>query len=286
MRNVFIFLVFKVSLEDTMSNNKLLRLGERELQLVFAFEERGQRIFTIKDAKTVLGGSDASVKNVLKRLAVKKRVIRIERGKYLFVPMRAGREGWWSEESFAVIPYLVGKSDYYIGLLTALHYWGMTEQIPLVVYVVMRKRKKCLKAFGMNYVFVNMELGDFQVVESSGTKVNMSSREQTILDCLAHPEYSLGVAGVSQALNSAGRGLDWLKLVRLCLKEKEVVRRRLGYLLELTGKEKQARKLEARFKGFTWLDPTLEKRRLGYSKKWGLILNVSKERLLEYERGY
>lgn len=285
-RKVFILLVFKVSLSDTMSKKKLLRLGERELQLIFAFEERKQRIFTTGDAKKTLGGSDASVKNVLKRLAAKKRIIRIERGKYLFAPMESGKQGLWSEDSFAAVPHLVGKSGYYIGLLTALHYWGMTEQIPLVVYVVTKKRKKSMKAFGARYVFVNMKLGDSMEAEFAGTKVRISSREQTILDGLAHPEYSLGVAGISQGISSARGELDWLKLASLCLKEKDAVRRRLGYLLELIGEGKHARKLEKRFNGFSWLDPSSEKRRLSYSKKWGLILNDSKESLLEYQRGY
>jgi len=269
-----------------MINKKLLRFGERELKLIFAFEERKQRIFSISDAKKTLGGSDASVKNVLKRLAAKRRVIRIERGKYLFAPMESGKEGLWSEDSFAAVPYLEGKGDYYIGLLTALHYWGMTEQIPIVVYVITKKKKKSMEAFGARYVFVNMKLGNSEEKEFAGTKVKISSREQTILDCLAHPEYSLGIAGISQGISSVRKELDWPKLVRLCLKEKEVVRRRLGYLLELIGEGKHARKLKKRFKGLVWLDPSSEKMRLGYSKEWGLILNVSKERLLEYQRGY
>ena len=46
------------------NEKKILRLGERELQLLFAFEERKQGLFTIGEAKEILGGSDASVKTV------------------------------------------------------------------------------------------------------------------------------------------------------------------------------------------------------------------------------
>lgn len=269
-----------------MSDKKIYRFGEKELQLIFAFEEQKQRIFTVKDAKGALGGSNASVRNVLKRLKAKNRIIRIERGKYLFAPMESGKEGTWSEDSFAAVPALVGEGDYYIGLLTALNYWEMTEQMPIVVYVVTRKKKKSLEAFGARYIFVNMKRGDCEQIEILGRKVNVSSREQTILDCLRHPKYSLGVSEVVKGISAVRRGLNWAKLVRLCLTEKETVRRRLGYLLELLGEVNCAKRLEKRFSGFAWLDPHAEKKRLGYSKKWGLIINVSRENLLEFKGGY
>ncbi|MFH0817895.1 MAG: type IV toxin-antitoxin system AbiEi family antitoxin [Candidatus Micrarchaeota archaeon] len=269
-----------------MSEQKILRLGERELQLLFAFEERKQGLFTIGEAKEILGGSDASVKNVLQRLKAKKRVIRIERGKYLFAPMESGREGHWSEHSLVLVPALVGKSDYYVGLLTALNYWSMTEQIPIVIFVITKKKKRGLEAFGAKYVFVNMKLGGYEKVKILGKTVNVSSREQTILDCLSHPEYSLGVSEVAKGIHAADKELDWPKLAELCLREKEVVRRRLGYLLELLGKRNAAKKLEKKFKGFAWLDPHLSKKRLGYSKRWGLILNSSEQDLFEFQRGY
>lgn len=268
-----------------MRDKKLLRFGERELQLLFAFEERKQRLFTVKEAKEILGGSDASVKNILKRLKAKKRIARIERGKYLFAPMESGKEGHWSEHSLVLVPTLVGDSGYCVGLLTALNYWGMTEQIPIVVFVITKKKKKNLEAFGAKYVFVNMELGDYERVKILGKAINISSREQTILDCLAHPEYSLGVSEVAKAVHSADKELKWHKLVGLCLREKEVVRRRLGYLLELLGKRNVAKKLEKKFGGFAWLDPHLERKRLGYSRRWGLILNASEQDLLEFQRG-
>jgi len=269
-----------------MKDEKLFRLGEREMKLIFAFEESERHLFTTSEAKKILGGSDASVKNVLKRLAKKKRILRIERGKYLFAPLKSGREGIWSEHSFVLVPELAGSADYYIGFLTALNYWGMTEQIPRTVFVVTRKKKKGLEAFGASYVFVNMKLGEHAGIELLGTKINVSTREQTILDCLAHPEYSLGVAEVAKGINAARKELDWNKLMKLCAKEKEIVQRRLGYLLELLGMKKHARKLEKTFVGFVWLDPHTTKKRLAYSKKWGLILNVSTDELLEFMRGY
>ena len=269
-----------------MKEKKILRLGERELQLIFAFEERKQRLFTTKDAKAVLGGTDASVKNVLKRLKAKRRILHVERGKYLFAPMESGKEGLWTEESLAAVPFLVGGDDYCVGLLTALNYWGMTEQIPIVVYVITRKKKKGLEAFGARYVFVNMEVGDWVEREFSGAKVRISSVEQTIIDSLAMPRYALGVAEVAKGINAARKVIDWEKLTRLARAGKGVARRRLGFVLETMGLKKQSKALEEKFAGFSWLDPHWEKRRLGYSKKWGLMLNVPKEDLLEFKNGH
>ena len=192
----------------------------------------------------------------------------------------------WSEDSFCVVPALVGKNEYYLGLLTAMNYWGMTEQIPIVVYVITNKKKKSLEAFGSKYVFVNIGLGDYEQAEFQGVKINISSKEQTILDCLSHPEYSLGISEVAKAIHTVKKEIDWNKLLKLCSNQKDVVRRRLGYLLEILGEKKYASKLAKSFKGFVWLDPHAEKKRLSYSKKWGIILNVRKEDLLEFQRGY
>jgi predicted transcriptional regulator of viral defense system len=269
-----------------MKENKILRFGEMELKLIFAFEERNQRTFTTGDAKRILRSTDASAKNVLKRLARKGRAIRIERGKYLFAPMAAGKAGKWGEDSLCLVPALVGAGEYYVGLLTALNYWEMTEQIPLIVYVVTKKKKKPLSAFGMKYVFVNMKIGEYGQEEVRGVKLNISSREQAILDCLSRPEYSLGIAEVAKAIHAARKEMDWGRLVGLCLMGKDAVRRRLGYLLEALGEKKRAARLAKKCRGFVWLDPHAEKKRLGYSRKWGVILNVREQDILEFERGY
>ena len=55
----------------------------------------------------------------------------------------------------------------------------------------------------------------------------------------------------------------------------DAVRRRLGFVLEMTDLAPSLRKRLARdFSGFRWLDPSGASSRYGYSMEWGLILNV------------
>ncbi|MCX6777400.1 MAG: type IV toxin-antitoxin system AbiEi family antitoxin domain-containing protein [Candidatus Micrarchaeota archaeon] len=264
-----------------------MNFGEMELRLIFSLEQKKDHLFSMGDAKRILGSSDASVWNVLKRLMKKKRVIRLQRGAYLFAPLRSGEDGLWSEDAFRVVPSLVNGSDYYIGFVSAMSYWGMTEQLPIVVYVALKRQKRSLEAVQARFVFVRKKrLGDFVPVSFGGTMANVSSVEQTIWDGLSFPEYCLGIAGVAKAVWFMRKTIDWQKLLLLAKDEKSAVRRRLGYLLELLGFKKHTRGLEGEFVGYSWLEPSGQKREFEYSKKWGLKLNAKTRDLLEFMEGY
>lgn len=266
---------------------KIKAFGAVELRLIFALEQRKRHLFTTKDAKRILKSSDASVWNVLKRLMKKKRVIRLQRGVYLFAPLRSGEKGLWTEDAFAIVPSLVKGENHYVGFVSAMHYWGMTEQLPLVVYVVLTRQKRDLKAVQTRFVFVKKKrLGDVVSVDVGGTALNVSSIEQTILDGLAFPQYALGLVGVAKAIWTSRKKTDWNKLVKLAKKEKSVVQRRLGFLLELLGFKKIAKALEKKFVGFSWLAPLGQKQIFTYSKKWGLKVNENKTGLLAFQEGF
>ena len=64
----------------------------------------------------------------------------------------------------------------------------------------------------------------------------ISDLERTLIDGLKHPRYSGGVPAVVRALAQRGPSLDIEYLVRQALRlDIDTVKRRLGYLLELTG---------------------------------------------------
>ncbi|OIO21234.1 hypothetical protein AUJ17_02775 [Candidatus Micrarchaeota archaeon CG1_02_47_40] len=262
---------------------KIKRFGEMELRLMFTLEQRENQLFSIADAKRILGSSDASVWNVLKRLMKKRRVIRLQRGAYLFAPLRSGEEGLWSEDAFRVVPMLVGKRRFYIGFVSAMNHWGMTEQLPIVVYVALKRQKRGIDAVQSRFVFVKKKrLGKFLQISLGDTKVNISTVEQTILDGLSFPEYCLGIAGIAKAIWFVQKDIEWQKLLSLAKSEKNAVRRRLGYLLEILGFRRQAKELEGVFSGYFWLDPSNLRDDFEYSKKWGLKINLKKRDLLEF----
>jgi len=193
----------------------------------------------------------------------------------------------WSENAFIVVPSLVKTSSYYIGFLSAMNYWGMTEQIPQTVYVAINRQKRPLEAVQTRFVFVKKpKLGDTTQIEIQNVKVNISSKEQTIIDGLLFPEYCLGITEVAKAIHSAKDELNRKELTALAKKEKVIVRRRLGYLLDSLNLKKLSKELEGKFIGFSWLDPNFQKKTFSYSKKWGLKINIPESDLLSFMGGY
>lgn len=264
-----------------------IKLGPQETKLLFTLEEGGMSVFTADDAKRILGSGPASSLLVISGLKKKGRIRQIEKGKYLFIPARAGIEGYWAEEAYVVIPYLI--KEYYIGFWTAMNFWGMTEQIPYTVFVVTPKRKKnrVLEFGNQRYEFVTLsrkKFFGFIEEKTAKTKFNISSKEKTIIDGLMHPQYCGGIHEVTKAMWNARKEVDWKTVLEMAERTGvNVVLRRLGYLLETleieTGISKSIMKQIKQYP-YHYLDPTATKKKIEYSKSYGLIINVTKNELL------
>ncbi|MDE2588540.1 MAG: hypothetical protein KGL95_02585 [Patescibacteria group bacterium] len=260
-----------------------LKLGRMELTLLFTLEKEAKSVFKIDDARRILRSSPASVKNVLYRLRNKKRIEEIERGTYLLIPARSGIEGKWAETPFLIAPELV--QPYYIGFWSALNYWGMTEQVPNVTYIVTTKRKKRkeLRWGPINFEFITLSKKRFfGIVQEKieGKTLNVSSKEKTVVDCLLYPQYCGSIDEIIKGIWEAQKELDFEKIIDYSKKVGvDVVTRRVGYILELLGiKRDMADKIaKTNPKGFMWLDPIGPKKILEYSKKYGLIINRTKK---------
>jgi len=259
-----------------------IRLGPRELRLLFDLERGGRSAFSFADAEGVLGTSKASVKNILMRLKRKGRIEEIERGRYLLIPARAGYEGTWSEAPLLLVPHLI--DTYYVGFWTALNYWGMTEQAPRTVFVATVKRKRDVEYGNARYEFVTLSRGRFfgyAEEEVAGVRVNVSTREKTIVDCLMLPQYCGGIEEAVKGVWRAKEELDFNRLLEYARKvEVTAVLRRLGYIMDLLNV--RAGLPFPAFKGFIWLDPLGPKRVIHYSKEYGLKVNRTKEEMLRW----
>lgn len=267
-------------------NKRSVHLGPREIQLIYTLEKQNLMIFNIADVKSILKTSDASVKNVIYRLKDKHRVIEIERGKYLLAPAKSGVEGYWSEHTFKILNKLI--DTYYVSYWTALHYWGMTEQIPRTIYVVTTKIKKDIEFFGEKIQFVTIvpkKFYGYTTEKIDDDYFTIATREKTIIDCLDRPAYCGGVAELFKGLWTTRDQINFDDLLNATEKfDASSVQRRLGYLLEksdlLRGYE--YKKLKGNFKGFRWLDPSANKKILHYDHNWGLKVNISEENLFDW----
>jgi predicted transcriptional regulator of viral defense system len=112
-------------------------LSKQEYDLLSTFAIKNRKVITVDDVKGSFNFTDGKIRVMLHRLERKGWLERIEKGKYLIVPLE-GREGW-AEHPFIPISKLV--TNYYVSYRTALAYYGFTEQMPFYVFDATIERK-------------------------------------------------------------------------------------------------------------------------------------------------
>jgi predicted transcriptional regulator of viral defense system len=266
-------------------------LSKTESNLLSQMSEKGKNIFTLNDI-TETNIPYTNAKQIASRLIRKGWLKPLSRGTYLIIPLEAGTEGKYSEHEFVIASHLI--EPYYVGYWSALQYHGLTEQVPVTVFVVATKHiiDRSRVIFDNRYRFVTVaekKFFGFDRVIIANSAVNVSDKAKTIADCLDHPEYCGGISEVAKALG-ASRGVELDKVVDYGVRMgNSAVLKRLGYLTELLGVEVQKDVLDRMHrgikKGYSLLDP-LGRREGRRFTRWGLIVNVSDEGVLEWRWGY
>ncbi len=262
-----------------------------ESRLLSTLAETGRTIFTLKEVTDVLGTSYSNAKVVANRLSRKKWIIRLARGKYLIVPLRAGVRGHYTEHEFVIASHIA--DPYYVAYWSALNHHALTEQVPSAVFVATTKRVGSRSILGVKYKVVSLiarKFFGFSRVAVADSQVNISDIEKALTDALDHPEYSGGMSQVARAVWEARERASFEKVVGYAERMgNSTILKRLGYLaeiLELDLPDLLNAQIGPRLgKGYSVLDPLAE-REGHYSSKWNLLLNVSEESLLEWRRGY
>jgi predicted transcriptional regulator of viral defense system len=206
---------------------------------------------------------------------------------YLLLPLEAKAELPTTIED----PWILADELFapcYIGGWSAAEHWGLTEQIFRSLFVVtaapIRRRSETIAGVGFRVVRTSMRrVGAADAIWRGAERVAVSSREHTLADALASPEWVGGVRHLADMLATYRASRDWnparlLSAVRSLRLGSAM--KRLGYLAETlwpgeTAIAKAA--MEARSAGLVKLDPGIgAKGRI--SKRWGLRINASIER--------
>jgi predicted transcriptional regulator of viral defense system len=274
-----------VSCGETIVTRKI-SLGPNETRLLFELEKAGRTIFTFNDAVRTLGSSKTAAKLVISRLKAKGRIVAAQKARYVLAPARSGIEGQWSEHPFLIVPHII--DEYYVGFWTAMNHWGMTEQIPITVFVATTKRKRTVKYGGQTIRFVTLskrKFFGFTQEKIDGQSFNISTREKTITDGLVFSRHCGGMSEVTKAIWNSRQTLDWNKLLAMTKQVAvDAALRRLGYILHLLRIRPEVVRSLAKqeWHGLRFLEPTGPKKALSYSKEFGLILNVSDSKLTSW----
>lgn len=244
------------------------------INIIDAMAKRGN-VFTFDELVKVFNIPRNVLWVILSRLEKQGWVERIEKGKYLIIPLGA-EKGEYTVNEFVIGSLLV--KPYAIAYWSALHFYGLTEQIPNTVFIqtTVRKKRQNVDIFGVKYKIIKVKGSKFFGIRKEwieDTQVNITDKEKTIIDCLDKPQYCGGIVEVAKALRSGK--FDKGKLLAYANKiENSGVIRRLGFLCEFLGIGIDIPRVETR--NYLYLDPTMQKKG-GKNAKWHLIVNVDKK---------
>ncbi len=264
-------------------HHSIISLSNAEASLLTRLAERGKQIFDTGDAYDA-HGADTSPRGTLDRLVAKGWLERIERGKYLIVPLEAGPGRTWTEDPHVIARHLASPGM--VSYWSALHYWNLSEQIPRVTYVqtTARRENRSPTVLGMRFRFVRVKPGRFfggHTYRSGESQVEVTNREKTIIDCLDRPGLSGGVPEVGGALLAGDGDFDWERLTSYLQRfGSGAVVKRLGFLVEHLAlahpPEPQAidEWLKLLTAGISDLDPSLPTRSRRIFTRWRIRVNL------------
>lgn len=278
-----------------ISKNKEYSYGQGLKLLQHLFDE-GQFIFTTKEIKPLIKHFNISenylLSSLLTRLEKSNWIIKIKRGLYAGTGMLPGNT---ETHPFAIATRLVEPSS--ISHWSALHYYGMTEQIPHIVTATTTKKVLtpsmragikektltkhlwCINDQLYEYITVqpNHYFGIVNIWVDQRFKIPITDKERTILDCFAYLKMFGGIGEVINILDENINALDVEKLISYCAKyNKPTVAKRLGWALEQSGISNKVTLplYNILLTGFALLDPTLPRTGV-YNKYWKIQNNIT-----------
>ncbi len=214
---------------------------------VDSLQERGRYTFSRDEALAALGSTPIALKRAAERLKAKRRLAAPRRGFYTIVPLEYRQSGALPASSF--IDQLMRFHDvpYYVGLLSAAEIHGAAHQRPQEFQVVASKQLRPV-VVGRNRIhfFLKKDLDDsaVQLVKNASGQMRVSTPETTALDLVRFQDRVGGLNHVSTVLAELAEKINPAKLVLAAERVAEVAPvQRLGFLLDLVGRETVAAKL-------------------------------------------
>ncbi|ODS36764.1 hypothetical protein BEH94_00560 [Candidatus Altiarchaeales archaeon WOR_SM1_SCG] len=264
-------------------------LSKQEFTLLSTLSAEGKNIFTIDDASKVIKKDRNEIRSILHKLSKKSGIERIERGKYLIIPLEAGTKRRWSDDPFVIASGLV--TPYTIAYWSALSYWNLTEQIPQTIFVASTHRKFTgqKRIVNIPYRFITISPKKFfgiKIIWINDKKVNITDPEKTVVDCLDRPQYCGGITEAAKGIWNGieDKKIDLNKITEYAVKiNNKAVFKRMGYLCEILGIETPHHNTwrDNISNGYSLLDPILPDKG-SYIRKWRLRLNIDKYNLTEW----
>ena len=212
-------------------------------------------VFSLNEIAKIIGKSKNIAGVYANRMLKKEILFKAEKNKFTL-----------SEDVFVIASQLIFPS--YLGFSTALYLYNIIPQVADKIYVVSSKKKRRMKLFGTEIIFVKVGselMFGYKKIKKENSIIFISDIEKTIIDCLSFNKYC-NLLIVVEALRKA----DIKKLeYYLSLVNREYVNRKAGYLLDcLEIRHSIKRKTNTVYK----LNPS-RKNNGKFNKKWFLYVN-------------
>ena len=252
-------------------------LSKDEIYLISRAEFEKQKLITTQFVQKLFPDKNKASR-VLVFLTRKGRLLRIEKGKYVLVPMKAPNQQWMPNE-FIMADLWMGDTPYYIGYFTMYNYWGFIDQIPRTIFVLNTEKSRKTLIQNICYQAVKIDQSKYYGVAKikiDDEVVCISDKERTLVDFVYNPLGSM--RNFETALKDAIGDIDLDKFIRyLNMFPVFSVRKRAGFLLEEIGcKNKLLDKLKesaGKRMPLVLLNPFNKSRQGKVNKEWQVIVN-------------
>lgn len=197
-------------------------------------KENGMPVFRLDDAVKILKNSRGYVRLFLHRSVKSNLIGRVERGLYYL-------KG--SSNEYEIASHILYPS--YISMVSALHYYGLTTQIPNIVYVISPKRHKTIKnVMGFDIVFRKISSHMlFGYHKESNGNIFIADKEKAIVDIF----YFKDVNDLDYSILEKPARIDVDKLALYAeMSRNRFVIKNISELLSNYGYTKQVRRLQSR----------------------------------------
>ena len=257
--------------------NSYKNLSKDELYLISRAEYEKQKLITTAFVQKLFPNKNKASR-VLVFLTRKGRILKIEKGKYILVPIKAPNQQWMPNE-FLIADLWMGETPYYIGYFTMYNYWGFTEQIPRTIFVLNTEKSRKTIIQNIRFQAVKIDQSKFygvQKIKIEDSQVCISDKERTLVDFAYNPLGSM--RNFESALQDNIKEIDLEKFIRYLKRFPVVsVRKRAGFFLDELGcKAKlldELRVSAGKQKPIILLNPFNKSRQGKVNKEWQVIVN-------------
>ncbi|MBM4401984.1 MAG: hypothetical protein FJ044_01965 [Candidatus Cloacimonetes bacterium] len=237
--------------------------------------------FTIQTLADIFNIDSRKASQVALSLKNKNFIQEIEKGKYLLLGFEPERV---LSNPFFIAIQIVKPA--YISFRSALHHYGLTEQVPFTVYVAATKKKKTVSFEGYHYKYILLSPHKFFGYERiliGDLPVLMADKEKALIDSFDQLRYAGGLPEAAKALFNAKDEINPQRLIDYAIKMKnKSLCSRLGFLLEKY--QVETGELEkSQSNSFIRFDPRKPQSK-NWNRKWQLDVNIADQELFSWQK--